>query len=147
VDQVCEDVTSRARVNEEQPAGEEDDDGGQPPRFHSGERSKSMVADREEKQGKRNALQKAALEASMLGRFIRLADYMLVENLLVCIEGTLIQFKEELANQPLHKDGIFATSIFFSEEAPHDLAFKPDEETVQMLIRTMEEVSLFNTLF
>ena len=128
------DVTSRARVKDVALEDEEKEDGDEHLRINEGSRTQSMVATRLKVQAKNAALQEAAKEASMLGRFIRLADYMLVENLLVCVENTLTNFHVELKNNPLHKEGVFSSTIRFSEYEPHDLEFLPDETHVQTLI-------------
>ena len=65
----------------------------------------------------------------MLGRFIRVADYMLIESLVACVVDTtaeLLQILESLSNEKTNK-AIFTTTIAFTDDT---ISFMPDAPDV-----------------
>ena len=81
LEKVCEDVTTRARVSDDNDMGGDEGDAAK-----GSSKSKSMFAMRQEHLERQRALRKAEEEAQMLGDFIRLADYIL-ENRTLAIDS------------------------------------------------------------
>ena len=142
VEKVCKDVTSRSRLSDDNPlsasvTGGEGEDGKRalPMKTHS----KSMAAEREEKQEKLRAVKQAQGESLMLGDFIRLADYMSVSS---CYLLTVAS-SENLLNTMTtpRKNGLWSTNVEYGED---DMLFSPPLKTFSASLVTMLEAMITN---
>ena len=133
---VCEDVTRRANVSDGNDL--DDGDGGDAAK---GSKNKSMFAMRQEHLERQRALRKAEEEAQMLGEFIRLADYILVENLvLLAIDsvGAFLGMLENNKEQATQK-AMFMTSIHFISTPQPDIGFMPSKDQIAKSLVDMQE--------
>ncbi len=87
-----------------------------------------QVALKEEQAERARRLRRAAMEEEMLGDFVRLVDYMTVENLVLITLNTNQEFLETL-QQP-RKQGIFLTTLNFGSDA---IEFAPTSEDVNQV--------------
>lgn len=137
LEKVCEDVTTRANLSSDGSPGE-DEEG--KVKVRGGSKSKSMFALRQEHLDRQRALKRAEEEAQMLGDFVRLADYILVENLVgLSIDAVryfldlLVTNKQQIKQK---QRAMFITSIRF---VPDDIAFAPSREDVDATLKSMLE--------
>jgi hypothetical protein len=91
----------------------------------------AQVALKEEQAERARRLRRAAMEEEMLGDFVRLVDYMTVENLVLITLNTNQEFLETL-QQP-RKQGIFLTTLNFGSDA---IEFAPTSEDVNQVFYT-----------
>jgi len=142
LEKVCEDVTTRARVSDGSAMPGE---GGDEMAAQSG-KSKSMFAMRQAHLERQRALKKAEEEAQMLGDFIRLADYILVENLVMLAIDSVGTFLNLLIDnkqqEEVKRKAMFLTHIDF---VPGDIEFHPPKEAIGKTLRDMQE-GVINTV-
>jgi dynein heavy chain len=81
--------------------------------FQETSKSKSMVALKKEQIERKELFKKAKEEAKMISSFIRLIDYLLVENFVFLAIQNCRDFLQELSKIP-RKTGLFETTIYFS---------------------------------
>ena len=131
LDKVCEDVTARVHSSEDvfAPGGEgaaaaSTASAAHP---HKGQKSKSMQQVKQEALERARALALAQQEVAMLPQFIRLADYMVVENLQLLVNSqcrTLLQSLEA----PSKKNGLFNVTVSMERrDARTAIATAPEE--------------------
>ena len=141
LEKVCEDVTTRARVSDGADMGGEEGD------VKGGSKSKSMFAMRQEHLERQRALRKAEEEAQMLGDFIRLADYILVENLVLLaidsVDGFLQMLRDNKTNAT--QKAMFMTSIHFVSSPEPDIGFLPSKDQISKTLKDMQE-GVINTI-
>ena len=97
VEKVCKDVTTRAKLSDETigtTTTADEESGGLEGRGKH--RSKSMARLKQEQQARVAAVRRAAMEAQVLGEFIRLADYMTVSCCYLLTVGTAEKLAEIL---------------------------------------------------
>ncbi|KAL0478288.1 dynein heavy chain [Acrasis kona] len=143
VGQLCESVTSRSRNQDVQDNIEQFLNGtatGHTPgpdiadtdvkSTMPGKKSKSMVEVQNEMRQRTRALRKAQQESDMLGNFIRLVDYMAVENLIDLTKHTLAEFRNVLKEKgnPL----MFEVQMIFSDDS---IKFQPNQDEIMVLLR------------
>jgi dynein heavy chain len=135
LEKVCEDVTTRARVSDghDMPGDEEELES-------QGSKSKSMFAMRQAHLERQRALRKATEEAEMLGDFIRLADYIMVSNLVMLAIDSVGSFVSMLVENKMQekepRKALFLTSIDF---VPGDIAFKPSKDLIKKALVDMQD--------
>jgi len=153
LEKVCDDVNARARTSDDVllgGGGEVDVDLGATNSLakttplsrnrSGGEKSKSMVSAKLEQAERSRALKQAAAEAQMLGDFVRLADYLAVENVGVLTMTTMEKFLSIL--QTPRKSGLFLTTVAYGLAS---MVFTPGQEDIQLLVANMTE-SIINTV-
>eukprot|EP00741_Cyanophora_paradoxa_P024436 tig00022075_g23593.t1 len=145
LEKVCEDVNARARTSDDLllgASGEADasGDGNPSTRQTRGEKSKSMVAVKQEQAARMKALKQAIAEAQMLGDFVRLADYMSVESLSLLTLTTMDKFLNIL--EVPRKTGLFFTTVGYGTSG---MVFTPGHDDIAQLINNMEE-GMINTV-
>ncbi|GBG24991.1 Dynein heavy chain 6, axonemal [Hondaea fermentalgiana] len=129
VERVCTEATRRAKISNE--AFQSSIDGSSNPREI---KSRSLVALKKERADRVRALKTAMHEASMLGDFIRLADYMCVENLVkMCLRSHKNMLDELMRTS--RKNGMFETAVRFTPE--RELQFVPDCERILALLEDL----------
>jgi dynein heavy chain len=87
-------------------------------------KNKSMVAQREEEEAREHHLVLAKENLGMLGFYIRLVDYQILEQLVSIIRSNLSRFYEEMLID--RKERIFETKVVFSGDS---ILFIPNEES------------------
>ena len=133
VERVCQDVSKRARKSD---GGEEGKDGSRPSRS---EKSKSMLAVKQEQARRVRALKRAAQEKAMLGQFVRHVDYMVISTLAQLVIRSAEQVLEELVNPTtVRKTGLFETTVRFSDNGT-ETEFQPTCQAFQGMMRTLFE--------
>ena len=109
LEKVCEDVTSRVRASEDGlPAGGLEE--AATFTSHKSQKSKSMQQMKQEAIDRARALALARQEVAMLAQFIQLADYMVVESLLLLVVQNTDMFYQDLKN-PSKKSGFFNINL------------------------------------
>jgi hypothetical protein len=120
IDRVCADVVKRAR------ARDDDDDGdgaaeaaapGAAAQRAREAKTKSMAAAKAEATRRNAALRAAAAEEALLGSFVRLVDYMVVETIVRLFTAQFGTLLKELV-EPDHRratTGMFSSTVRFSE--------------------------------
>ena len=108
------------------------------------DKNKSIVAAKMEQIEKRRLLKRAAEEAAMLCDFIRLVDYIDVENLVELTVKSCYEFLQELLKVP-RKTGLFETTIQFDESVT---LFSPTADQIQDMVVSMtdEMISTVNAV-
>eukprot|EP00899_Mesostigma_viride_P020786 jgi/Mesvir1/28709/Mv19680-RA.1 len=134
LEKICRDVTKQARLYQESIRDENELDDVTGVNLHmgqSGDKSMSMVSIKQEKIERARTYRRVAEEANMLGDFIRLADYMLVEGLVdraICTAEELLAILE---SPRLEKDkvskGLLLTTVMLDDEG---LVFTPTETDI-----------------
>jgi hypothetical protein len=122
IDRVCADVVKRAR------ARDDDDNGGDGSADASAPgaaaqrareaKTKSMAAAKAEAARRTAALRAAAAEEALLGSFVRLVDYMVVETIVRLFTSQFGGLLKELT-EPDHRratTGMFTTTVRFNPE-------------------------------
>jgi dynein heavy chain len=134
LEKVCEDVTTRANLSD----GPGDEGDQRKVKVRGGAKSKSMFAMRQEHLDRQRALKKAEEEAQMLGDFVRLADYILVENLVLLSIDTVRYFLDLLIHNKQQiktkQRAMFQTAIGF---VPGDITFGPSLDDVDGTLKSM----------
>lgn len=134
VERVCNEATKRAKISNE--AFQNSVNGTNNPREM---KTKSLVALKEERADRIRKLKTAMQEASMLGDFIRLADYMSVENLVsMCIHSHQDLLEELL--KTARKNGMFETTLRFTES--RQLEFNPDAAKILALVEDLSSSTI-----
>jgi dynein heavy chain len=87
-------------------------------------KKKSMVAQREEEEARKRHLDLARENLSMLGYYIRLVDYQILEQLVSIVRNNLSRFYDEM--QIDRKERIFETKVVYSGD---NIIFLPNEES------------------
>ena len=99
------------------------------------DKSKSMVALKEEIRNQHKALKRAEQETTMLPNFIRLVDYIAVESLahstVNTFQGLLNDLTVSRRTDASRRGGIFETSVVF---APEGTIFQPPVNDLQQMI-------------
>ena len=114
LEKVCEDVTSRVRASEDGlPAGGLEE--AATFTSHKSQKSKSMQQMKQEAIDRARALALARQEVAMLAQFIQLADYMVVESLLLLVVQQTDMFYQDLKN-PSKKSGFFNINLDMERE-------------------------------
>eukprot|EP00762_Andalucia_godoyi_P000667 ANDGO_05392.mRNA.1 hypothetical protein GUITHDRAFT_84409 len=140
---LCENVVSRARAPE---LDAEDDletllaaENGQSAGLQStAKRAKSMTEMQQEEQEKIKAVKRAQAEAKMLGDFVRLVDYMVVENLIQLAMNILKEFLSNL--QPSDKKKLlFHVNAIFGDRKKVDLS-PGESDLLEMFRKTFDEM-------
>ena len=141
LEKVCEDVTTRARVSDGNDGVDEEGADAK------GNKSKSMFAMRQEHLDRQRALRRAEEEAGMLGDFIRLADYLLVENLVLLAIDSADGFLSLLRNNKTQatQKAMFLTSIHFISEPQEDIGFLPTRNQISKTLKDMQD-GMINTI-
>ena len=131
IEKLCESVVARAQSNDGG-EGDEDDLAQQ----IKSSKSKSMAAQRQEVAQKQRELKRAAAEVGMLGAFVRLLDYVIVENSMLHAVESTGELLEVL--QIPRKTGFFQTTIGFGEG---EIVYSPSgDDVVKMLVTNSEEI-------
>ncbi|OQS02753.1 dynein heavy chain, partial [Thraustotheca clavata] len=125
---VCSDVNNLAKQ------ANQNDDLSDLASVHA-DKTKSIVAAKNEQQERRKLLIRAAEEAAMLCDFIRLIDYITTENLVLLAVQSCREFLAELSKSP-RKTGLFETTIHFGDT---DTVFSPTCEQIQGIVITMTD--------
>ncbi|KAH9121803.1 hypothetical protein LEN26_010526 [Aphanomyces euteiches] len=99
------------------------------------DKTKSIVAAKNEQQARRKLLKRAGEEASMLCDFIRLIDYITTESLVLLAVSSCREFLAELSKVP-RKTGLFETTIHFGDV---DTVFSPTCEQIQNIVVSMTD--------
>ena len=141
VEKVCKDVTTRARLSDENPlaVGRLADGDGKERALPKKQRSKSMAAVRTEQEQRVAAVKEAQAEERMLGDFIRLTDYMSVSCCYLLTVGTSEKVLEVLTSP--RKNGMWITAVEYGED---DMLFSPPLETFTSALATMLEAMINN---
>ena len=143
LEKVCEDVTSRVRASED----------GLPPggldeaatfTSHKSQKSKSMQQMKQEAIDRARALALARQEVAMLSQFIQLADYMVVESLLLLVVQESDMFFQDL-KAPSKKSGFFNVNLDLERER---IMFIPESNDMvsQLLAMTEQMVSCVHSV-
>ena len=134
LEKVCEDVTSRVRASEDglPPGGLEE---AAATTSHKSQKSKSMQQMKQEALDRARALALARSEVAMLAQFIHLADYMVVESLLLLVMTQADSFFQDL-HKPSKKSGLFTLTLSMER---NQICFAPEKEDVKALISSMLE--------
>jgi len=134
VEKVCKGVKDRARAYDHGVASDDLSNSKFAQNLLSGNgKSKSMVAVKKERAERVRRLKHAALEADMLGDFIRLVDYMDVEHLYeICATTTVEMFSGLLSR----RTPLFTTKISFN---PQGLTYDPTCNYIHKNINSMLE--------
>eukprot|EP00736_Rhodelphis_marinus_P004047 Rmarinus@m.11564 len=140
LEKVCEDVNARARLSDDALLGGGVDAIGDVTVGMSKDKSKSMVAVKQEQLARLRAVRQAQAEARQLGDFIRLADYMAVESLVTLTINTNKEFLEIL--QAERKNGLFFTTIGY---IPSGISFSPAQDAIISMVSSMSE-GMINTV-
>eukprot|EP00242_Pyramimonas_sp_CCMP2087_P005349 CAMPEP_0198205188 /NCGR_PEP_ID=MMETSP1445-20131203/8681_1 /TAXON_ID=36898 /ORGANISM="Pyramimonas sp., Strain CCMP2087" /LENGTH=1441 /DNA_ID=CAMNT_0043877371 /DNA_START=94 /DNA_END=4415 /DNA_ORIENTATION=+ len=154
LEKICREVTKQARLYQESIRDEselEDKTGVNLYQGRPAEKKQSMVKIKEEKIRRAKTYRRVVEEAKMLGDFIRLADYMLVEGVVAKGIGTveelldLVEAPRRLTDTKLQK-GVFLTTIAFNDQ---NMTFAPNEgdvlnvlnsNVIEGMIATMQQV-------
>jgi len=104
----------------------------------SGKKEKGMVEEIEEAREKKRIAQKARVDYELLGKFIRLADYMVVESLgKMVVDGRLKFFADLCARKPMKE--MFLQSVVMTDEkspgAPY-LEYTPSAPFIESVLYT-----------
>jgi len=129
LEKACEDVSSRVRPNEDKIPTEETS-------TRVNDKSKSMYQVRMETMARARALELARQEASMLPSLIRLADYMVVENLLLLILSSTAELYNLLMSPP-KKTGLFLNTVSFGEAG---IDIRPEDSDVTGMTTTITDL-------
>jgi dynein heavy chain len=136
IDRVAEDLSNRSRMPDENSIDDLDDDSA----HHGSEKSKSMYQVRKEKAARLAAVRKAEAELLMMDDFIRLADYMTVETLVMhsiaTLQSFLIQLQDMYEAQARNKS-LFEVNLQFGPEGRS--YFIPDLSDIKDGLQTMTE--------
>eukprot|EP00898_Chlorokybus_atmophyticus_P003847 jgi/Chlat1/4463/Chrsp29S04567 len=134
LERICREVSKQARLYKEsiRDASElEDVTGVNLLQGQAADKTRSMVSIKHQKMERARTYRRVTEEAKMLGEFIRLADYMLVEGLVARAIGTAEELLALLESPRVASDkaskGVFLTMVSFAEEG---LAFSPTEVDV-----------------
>lgn len=132
LEKVCEDVTSRVRASEDglPPGGLEE---AATATSHKSQKSKSMQQMKQEALERQRALALARQEVAMLAQFIHLADYMVVENLLLLVMTQADGFFQDLQN-PSKKSGLFHITLSMER---NKICFQPEKKDVSTQLASM----------
>jgi dynein heavy chain len=140
VEKVCKGVKARARAYDHDIVGDDISNSRFAQHLLGGNgRIKSMVAVKQERAERVRRLKHAALEADMLGDFIRLVDYMEVAHLVSIARNTTTEFLNNLL-QP--RKPLFVTTVSFD---PDSIAFSPTSADIHRIISTMLD-GIINTV-
>jgi len=104
-------------------------------------RQKPMVQIKKEKLERQQRRDLALRDEGMLGDFIRLVDYMMIENLVAVNNASMSYLLEELHKE--RKNGLFITSVYFGEDTPEKKTMiytPPEEEIHSCLDGVLEEM-------
>jgi dynein heavy chain len=141
VEKVCKGVKERARAYDHGVASDDLSNSRFAQHLLGGNgRSKSMVAVKKERAERVRRLKHAALEADMLGDFIRLVDYMEVEHLISITTSATSDFLHsalitvDKADQKGRRGALFQTTVSFG---PDNLVFSPTVGDIDNIIRLM----------
>ena len=134
LEKVCEDVTSRVRASEDglPPGGLEEAATLKPGKS---EKSKSMQQLKQEAIDRTRALALARQEVAMLSQFVQLADYMVVESLLLLVVQQTDMFFQDLRH-PSKKSGFFNVNLGMERDK---IVFVPESNEMSMHLSTMSE--------
>jgi len=134
LEHVCRDVQKQAQLYQESVRDQaelDDTNGIELVQGRAAGRGRSMIAVKREKLERAQNFARVMKELTMLGRFIRLADYLFVEGMIECVTDSANQ---TLAMLVPHKGagdkqskGVFLTTISF---AANGIQFTPDCESV-----------------
>jgi len=131
VERVCQDVSKRARKSD---GADDSKDGG---RASRSEKSKSMLAIKQEQARRARALKRAAQEKAMLGQFVRHVDYMVISTLAQLVIRSAQAVLEELVNpSTVRKTGLFETTVRFSD-GDAAIEFSPTCHSFQFMVRQL----------
>jgi len=134
LEKVCEDVTSRVRASEDGlPAGGLEE--AATFTSHKSQKSKSMQQMKQEAIDRARALALARQEVAMLAQFIQLADYMVVESLLLLVVQQTDMFYQDLKN-PSKKSGFFNVNLEMEREK---LIYVPECSDMSTHLSTMTD--------
>ena len=144
LEKLCKDVTKQARLYQESIRDQselEDKTGIVLYQGREADKTKSMYSIKREQIERARTYKRVIEEAKMLGDFVRLIDYMLVEGLVSRTIGTV----EDLLNvleSPRNADtksthrGVFLTTVNFNE---HNILFTPTEDEISNVLDNMIE--------
>eukprot|EP00854_Cymbomonas_tetramitiformis_P002484 gene2484-3228_t len=134
LEKICREVTKQARLYQESIRNDselEDKTGVNLYQGRPADKSRSMVSIKKEKIERAKTYRRVAEEAKMLGDFIRLADYMLVEGVVGRAINTVAELLDLLESARRVTDktskGVFLTTVSFSDTAK---VFTPTEQDV-----------------
>lgn len=134
VEKVCKGVKERARAYDHGIASDDLSNSRFAEHLLGGNgRTKSMVSVKKERAERVRKLKHAALEAELLGDFIRLIDYMQVESLVDIILVTSGDFRRNLQKR---KTPLYITKVAFEDDALH---FSPAVDEIHKLVHSMTE--------
>ncbi|SPR00935.1 unnamed protein product (mitochondrion) [Plasmodiophora brassicae] len=134
VGRVCADVKERARASTEGIVGG-DAKNMLTVMFPAQQKNVSLVKMKEERAARLKHMRWATHEADMLGTFVRLIDYMAVENLVQLTLSTNSEFLEVL--QAPRKTGLFQTTVSYGSDGA--LAFGlNDADVVSIVSKTID---------
>lgn len=115
IDRVAEDLSTRSRMPDENSIDEID---GESSGLHGNDKSKSMYQVRKEKAARLAAVRKAEAELLMMDDFIRLADYMTVETLVMHAIATMQEFLaqlQEMYDAQARNKSLFEVNLQFGD--------------------------------
>jgi dynein heavy chain len=134
LEKVCEDVTSRVRASEDglPPGGLEE---AAALTTHKSQKSKSMQQIKQEAIDRARALALARQEVAMLAQLIQLADYMVVESLLLLVVQQTDLFFQDLRT-PSKKYGFFNINIGMERDT---ITFTPESNDMSIHLSNMTD--------
>lgn len=134
VEKVCKGVKERARAYDHGVASDDMANSRFAQHLLGGNgRTKSMVSVKKERAERVRRLKHAALEADMLGDFIRLVDYIEVEHLYQIVVNTTVDFLGQLQSR---RTALFQSTVSFDDTS---LVFTPGVRDFHSLLTTMTE--------
>ncbi|KAK9828903.1 hypothetical protein WJX72_002692 [[Myrmecia] bisecta] len=140
VEKVCKEAQKQARIYQESIRDVhelEDTTGVELYQGRDAGKARSMIAIKSEKLERARTYKRVMEEAAMLGTFIRLVDYMVVEGVMDRAIATVDELLATLEAPRLAADklskGVFLTTISFTEDG---MAFTPDEFAVLDVLNT-----------
>jgi dynein heavy chain, axonemal len=104
-------------------------------------RQKPMVQIKKEKLEREQRRTLAIRDENMLSEFIRLVDYIMIENLISVSHNSMYYFLEEM-NRPRGK-GLFVTLVYFgdAQKEPGAMTYSPPEDELQQKLESnLEEM-------
>ncbi len=136
VEKVTKGVKERARAYDSGISGQDSSDNRFAQHLRGNDKSKSMVSVKKERAERIRRLKHAALEADMLGDFIRLVDYMEVEHLVGLVTSTIGDLYHQLQHR---KSPLFVTVVSFQ---PEDLLFQPAVKDFCKILGDMKDAMI-----
>ena len=151
VEKVCHEAVKLAKLYKESIRNESELEDFTGASLHPGraaEKNRSMVSIKQEKIERVKTYRRVSEEADMLGDFIRLVDYMLVEGLVGQAIHTAEHLLEVLENSRMKATekvtkGVFQTTISFTEDA---IKFAPDAGEVREVLSSNAIEGMIATL-